>query len=108
MISLKQIQTKFIKKDRSFKGGSFWSNINIYWKVAVGVMFVAVLVCIVFGYNFFIKINEEFVVSEPGISGQSDAVRKEKIKKVLDYFSIRKQQSNQIISSPAPVIDPSL
>ncbi len=104
------MQIKLFKKEKVFKKRkeSLWLNINLYWKLAVFCLFVVFLLSSFFGYYLFTQINKEFIVSEDARSSQSDTVKKERINKVLEYFSGRDQKSDQIISSPAPIIDPSL
>ena len=40
--------------------------------------------------------------------GQTSMVNENRILKALDYFSAREEKSNEILNSPAPVVDPSL
>ncbi|MCX6752040.1 MAG: hypothetical protein NTZ87_00865 [Candidatus Nomurabacteria bacterium] len=106
------MQIKFFKKEKKFKKQkeSLWLNINVYWKLAVGFMFLIIILSGFFGYYSFQKINKESetVSSGTDANSQIETVKKEKIDKVLEYFSQRKDKSSQILNSPAPVIDPSL
>ena len=104
------MQIKFFKKEKSFKKGreGLWLNMNFYWKLSVGFMFIVFFVSLFFGYYFFMKINEEPASSVNVDSGQAQTIKKERIDKVLEYFSKRAQKSSQILNSPSPVIDPSL
>ncbi|KKQ27693.1 MAG: hypothetical protein US45_C0015G0009 [Candidatus Nomurabacteria bacterium GW2011_GWA1_37_20] len=101
---------KFFKKEKNFKKEkeSLWLNINFYWKLAVCFMFLIFLLSFVFGYRLFMRINKESTFSIDDGSGKVETVKKEEIEKVLEYFSLREQKSNQILNFPAPVIDPSL
>lgn len=101
---------KFFKKEKNFtkEQESLWLNINLYWKLAVFVIFVVLLLSFFFGYYFFMQINKEPILLIEGDNSQIETVKKERINKVLEYFDLRKQKSNQILNSPAPVIDPSL
>jgi|SRR3989344_1696634 len=101
---------KFFKKEKNFikEQEDFWLNINFYWKLAVLVMFVVVFISFSFGYYFFMQIDQEPILETSGASVQVGTVEKERINKVLEYFSIRNQKSDQILNSPAPVVDPSL
>ena len=101
---------KFFKKEKNFikEQEDFWLNINFYWKLAVLVMFVVVFISFSFGYYFFMQIDQEPILETSGASVQVGTVKKERIDKVLEYFSIRNQKSDQILNSPAPVVDPSL
>lgn len=102
------MQIKFFKKEKNFKKESFWFNLNFYWSLAVCFMFVTTLVSCFFGYYLFMQINKELIVGTDGASGQVETVKKERIQKVLEYFSLRKQKSNQILNSPSSIVDPSL
>ena len=101
---------KFFKKEKNFikEQEDFWLNINFYWKLAVLVMFVVVFISFSFGYYFFMQTDQEPILETSGASVQVGTVKKERINKVLEYFSIRNQKSDQILNSPAPVVDPSL
>lgn len=99
---------KFFKKEKSFKKENLWLDISFFWKLFIFIMFATTLGSLFFGYYFFMKINKE---SAPGVEDTKNndhIVRKERIEKVLEYFSLRQQRSDQILISPAPVIDPSL
>jgi hypothetical protein len=104
------MQIKFFKKEKNFKKEkeSFWLNVNLYWRFAVCFMFVVFLLSFLFGYYLFRQINQEPVLSSSDASPQIGTVNKEKMKKVLEYFSLREQKSIQILNSPSPVVDPSL
>lgn len=104
------MKIKFFKKEKSFnkKKEGWWLNIHLYWKASVCFMFLVFIFSIFFGYYFFRQINQEPVLEASGDSSQVGTVKKERISKVLEYFSIRAKKSNQILNSPAPVVDPSL
>ncbi len=101
---------KFFKKEKNFKKEkeSLWLNINFYWKLAVCFMFLIFLLSFVFGYRLFMRINKESAFSMNGGGNKIETVEKEKIEKILEYFSLRETKSNQILNSPAPFVDPSL
>ena len=75
---------------------------------AICFVFIVAFISAFWGYNLFRKINREPSLREGGIGGQMEVLKKERIEKVLQYFSLREQKSNQILNSPSPVIDPSL
>lgn len=101
---------KFFKKEKNFKKEreSLWLNMNFYWQLTVFFMFVVILLSFFFGYYLFAKINKEPALSMDNDISRVEIVKKGRIEKVLEYFSLRKQKSNQILISPAPVADPSL
>ena len=110
MILLNQMKINFFKKEKNWKKEkqSLWLNVNFYWKLAVGFIFITIISSFFFGYYLFQKVNKEFVLEAGGDSSQVKIVKKERILKVLEYFSLRKQKSAEILKFPAPVIDPSL
>ena len=81
---------------------------NLYWKLAVYFVFIITLISSFFGFYLFMKINDESAVSFGATSGQVETAKKEKIEKVLEYFSLRKKKSIEILNFPSPVVDPSL
>lgn len=99
---------KFFKREKKFKKESSKINPNFYWRLAVGFMFLAAIVSAIFGYNFFMQTNQESVSEGRSVVGKAEALRKDRLEKILEYFSSREQKSNLILSSPAPVADPSL
>jgi hypothetical protein len=102
------MKIKLFKKENNFKKKDFELNPNLYWKLALGGAFVIILFSFFFGYNLFMKINEDSVMPNAGASDQVLMVNKDHILKVLNYFSEREQKSIQIINSSSPVVDPSL
>ncbi len=104
------MKMNFFKKEKDWKKEkeNFWLNINLYWKLSACFMFVVFVLSLFFGYVSFTKISKEFVLSPGDVSSQIKMVKKERIKKVLDYFSLREQKSKEILNSPTPVVDPSL
>ena len=107
MISLKQLQAKVFKREKVFKKEHSLLNMNFYWQLAVFISLGLVPILLFLGYQFFTGINQEYVPSVESTAGQL-IIRKERIGKALDYFSIRAQKSIQIKSSAAPIVDPSL
>ncbi|HTE48301.1 MAG TPA: hypothetical protein VK675_00125 [Candidatus Paceibacterota bacterium] len=99
---------KFFKKEKKFKKRSLHLSPNLFWKLAVWVMFMTAVFSAIFGYYLVLQINKEFIVPEATSSGQVEIVKKERIDKVLVNFSLRKTLSDQILKSPAPIVDPSL
>jgi len=104
------MKIKFFKKEKSFRKEkeSLWLNINFYWKLSVLFMFLVIISSFIFSYYLFMKINKESVALPIASSGQIKTVKKERIDKVLEYFSKRQEKSTKILNSPAPVVDPSL
>jgi hypothetical protein len=99
---------KFFKKENVLKKKDFRLNSGFYWKIFVAGTFVAILFIFYFGYNLFIKINQESTVSSVNTNTSNGMINTNRIQKALDVFSTREKTSEQIINSPAPVVDPSL
>ena len=99
---------KLFKKEKSFKKERLHRSPSFFWKLAILVIFVVFIFSYFFGYYLFIQINKEPLLETSSISSQVETVKKERIDKVLEYFSNREQKSNQILNSSAPIIDPSL
>lgn len=104
------MKIKFFKKEKNFskEKESLWLNINFYWKFAVFFLFAVVVSSALFGRYLFMQTNQELVLSKDKTSPQVETISKERIDSVLEYFSNRDKKSEEILNSPAPVIDPSL
>ena len=103
------MELKFLKKEKSFKKTNLFFNTNLYWQLAVCGAFILSVASCFFGYYLFINTNNESISQSPTYDyKRNEIVNKEKIDTILDYFSARKQKSNQILYSPSPVVDPSL
>jgi len=99
----------FLKKEKNLKKEKdVCLNIGLFWKLAVCLMFIAIITAFFFGYRLFMEVNREPVLEIGENNSQLETIKKDRIDKVLEYFSTRKQKSNQILNSPAPVSDPSL
>jgi flagellar basal body-associated protein FliL len=101
------MKIEFFKKKDDFKKKTFVINPNFYWKIVVLIAVILVIFSFVFGYYFFVQINQEFVLPDTNTGGQVGKVNKDRIEKVLNYFSDREQTSKEILNSPVPVVDPS-
>lgn len=99
---------KLFKKKNNFKKKDFVFNPNLYWRIALFCMLIIITLSSFFGYHLFTQINQEPVLPVAQDDGQIPTVDKDRILKVLQYFSIREQKSSEILNSPSPVIDPSL
>jgi hypothetical protein len=102
------MKIKFFKKENNFKKKNFVFNTNLYWGIALFGAFAIILYSFFFGYNLFKEINQEPVLPDTNQAGQVPVVKIDRLKTVLNYFSLREQKSIQILNSPAPVVDPSL
>ncbi|MFA6273717.1 MAG: hypothetical protein WC662_00985 [Candidatus Paceibacterota bacterium] len=102
------MEIKFFKNKKSFKKDIFQINPNYFWVVILFFMLLAIIGAFIFGAQLFNKTNQEIVSQIENIRGQIETVKKERIEKVLKYFSEREIKSNDIINFPLSIIDPSL
>lgn len=101
------MQIKIFKIKKSFKKGGIHINPDIYWGLSLFIAFIVVLFSVIFGFYLFKKINKGLIISTDN-NTQVQIINKERIDNVLQYFSERKNKSDEILNSPAPVVDPSL
>jgi hypothetical protein len=101
------MKIEFFKKKNSFKKKGGTPAPGVYWKYAFLGTFVIMILAFIFSYNLFANINQEDVVSVSSQSGQAEMIDKGRLEKALNYFSDRQNTSTQILSQPAPVVDPS-
>lgn len=104
------IHLHFKKKEKNFakEKSGLWSNINFYWELAVGIMFLVFIFALFLSFSFFTKTNTESISSTTVNSNTLKTIKKERIDKVLEYFATKAKKSDQILNSPAPVVDPSM
>lgn len=102
------MKIQFFKKQNNFKKKDFILDSNLYWRVAVSIAFVLILTSFVFGFRLFLQINQEFSTPETVGSTQTRLINKNRISKVLDYFSEKEKKTAEILNSGVPVVDPSL
>ncbi len=99
-ITLFKIKNNFKKKNPELSP-------SFYWKLIVGVAFVLILVSFTFGYYVFNEMQKEADLSAGNFT-KRPPVRKERLERVIEYFSGREKKSIQILNSPTPVVDPSI
>ena len=102
------MKINILKKRNSFKKKSYTPSASFYWRITILCTFIIILSSFCFGYYVFTQTEKELVLPATKDSGQVPTVNKNRITNVLNYFSTREQTSNQILISPAPVVDPSL
>jgi len=102
------VKIDFFKKEKSFKKKDFTFRPNLFWRIVLLGAVILILLSSVFGYCLFRQINQESVLPSANGDRQSPIIDKEHIEKVLNYFSEREKNSNQILNSSSPVVDPSL
>ena len=97
-----------IKSKKNYKKGSLVINPQFFWNVVLGVILMMVVTAFVYGFLLFRKVNKEFISSDVEINLQAGILKRDRLNKALEYFKTRELKSNEIKSSPAPIIDPSL
>jgi hypothetical protein len=102
------MKINFFKKENKFKKENFRLNFNFYWELAIFITFILMLVSLSFGYYVFKQINQEPDLQTLQGSEQYPKINKDRIDKVLLYFSEKENKSNTILNSGVPVVDPSL
>jgi len=101
------MEIKFLKIKKSFKKGNSELNAVRYWKIILFFASVLISAAFVFSFYHFNEVNKDSVIPEIESSDQLKIVKKERIGKVVEYFSVRESRSVDIINSPSSAIDPS-
>lgn len=101
------MQINLFKTKKNFKKKKSEANPSFYWKVIVSLAFVLILTSFIFGYYVFNEMQKEADLSGQGFA-KRQPIRKERLDKVLEYFSAREKKSIEIMNSAPPVVDPSL
>ena len=99
---------EFLKTKKIFQKKEYKVNVGVYWKAVLGVVFIIIVLSFFYGVNLFLDINKDPIVSSASVSGQVEKNRKIRIDKILEYFSQKEKDSERILTSPSPVVDPSL
>lgn len=102
------MKINLFKKENSFKKKEFTFHANMYWRIIPVGVIVIIILSFIFSYRLFVKINQEPVLSDTNESNQLPIISKDRIEKVLNYFVERENNSNRILNSVSPVVDPSL
>ena len=102
------MKIEIFKNKKRFKKGGFRANPNIGWELILYIAFFLTAASLAFGIYLFIHTNAEFKMPDQSDNSSSRIVKKERVIKVLEYFSSREKKSAEILNSPAPFIDPSL
>jgi hypothetical protein len=98
---------KLLKKKKKFVKGGSGIKPDLYWRYILYTTFILIFLSCVFGIYLFMKINKESI-SPVLDTNRQDTIKKERIDKVLEYFTERENKSSEILNSPSPIVDPSL
>ena len=99
---------KLFKHKKSFKKGGLSASPDFFWQILLAITFLIVLFATAFGIYTFIQVNKAPIFEMSNNIGKRQIINKERIDNVLSYFSDRLEKTDQILISPAPVVDPSL
>jgi len=102
------MQIKFFKRKKSFKKGGLGTSPEFFWDILLFIALAIIILSFIFGFFLFRKINRDTILAVDSISEKSQTINKERIDKILQYFSDREKKSAEILSFPASVVDPSL
>jgi hypothetical protein len=99
---------KFLKIKKSFKKESFAIDPNLYWRFVSVIAIVSTIFLFGVGFSAFKDLNKESPTDTSTTQEEKKLSKKERIDEILEYFEAREIKSQEIISSPSEVIDPSL
>jgi hypothetical protein len=102
------MKIKIFKNKKKFKKGGFHANPNIGWEIILYITLCLAAFALVSGAYLFMRTNREPLAPVVGSGSHIKIVKKDRIGKVLQYFSLREKKSAEILKSPPPFIDPSL
>lgn len=99
---------KLFKKKKVWKKNDFEINPNLYWRYLLVLVVVVIAGSFIFGVIIYGQIKSEPLSSFDSGKETERSDQKNSILEMLEYFEIRKEKSELIISSPSPVVDPSI
>lgn len=102
------IKIDFLKRKKKFVKNNTQPDPNLYWIIIFNLGVILIILTLFFGFYFFVKINKEEVLFPLNENKQLEKISKKRINKILDIFNERREISNKIQNSSAPVVDPSL
>ena len=59
-------------------------------------------------FYLFYKIEKGFVLPTQSTDNKTQSIDMERINKILELFSQKKEKSTKITNSPSPIVDPSI
>ena len=102
------MKIKFFKIKKNYRKEGAKINPDIYWKILVTILFLAIVASFIFAYNIFKETNRDDIVIIQNNDDKMGNKEKIKIGDALKYFSEREKKSNEILNSPLVISDPSL
>ena len=107
-MDLKSLTKKFINKTNTFKKSSWTINPDLYWKSILLLSGFMLAGFFIFGFLMVKKVNDDTNIEDTVNVVKIEAINKERLNNIIEYFSKREEVSNTIINLPSPVVDPSL
>ena len=99
---------KILKRKKVFKKGGLSASPGFFWQFLLLIGFLIIAASCIFGAMLFLEVNKGSVFEVENVDEGKITISKDRIDKVLEYFREREKISSGIISSPSPVIGPSL
>lgn len=96
------------KRQKNFRKGGFHTNPDVCWEIVIYVAFVVTIGVLIYGVYLFHQIDKNFSAPDLDASKELHSVNQDRINQDLQFFSARDAKSLQILTSPAPFVDPSL
>ena len=101
------INLDILKRKKKFGKKNTEPNPEVYWAMILFLSFGLILASFVFGSLLFSDINTEDPAASPD-GGKLGKISQKRIDARLKVYEERQNTSQEIISSPSPVVDPSL
>ena len=101
------MKIKLLKKKETFRKKNLEIDASFYWKIILYTGFLLMILSALFGWYIFSQVNKDPDTLTNITLGQVGTVNKNRIDKDLEYFSQRSINSQDILNSPSPVVDPS-
>ena len=102
------MKIKFLQIKKSFKKGGHNANPDFFWQLLLVIACVLVVVSFCFAFILFKQINSDTTGAGATTDQKHKSISKERIDAILQIFSDKEKKSIDILTSPSPVVDPSL
>ncbi len=107
-MDFKTILKKISRKKQEYKKPISLIDPTLYWKSIL--MLSAGLIICFFGFGYYLMVSVEEAPATAPLNNtiQVRTFNKAKLDQAIEYFSKREKASQDILSSPSAVVDPSL
>lgn len=96
-----------LKKKKKYRKGGFHTNPNVGWETLVFLTALVILLAGVYGTRLFLETSNEFEAPMLPSDAEKKTIARERIEKVLEYYSRKAHISAEIVTTPASLVDPS-